>query len=85
MDCEFSSLDAQNRGCAPFMEWIANNISLTMVHDQGKNRKNKPEKTLTMLQLNSAMHEKYQSFLDKGSVMLRRKAFLHWYTSEGMD
>ena len=33
----------------------------------------------------SAIQEVYKDIAEKFSSMLRRKAFLHWYTSEGMD
>merc|ERR1711970_1203479 len=33
----------------------------------------------------SAMQDVFRRISDQFSVMFRRKAFLHWYTGEGMD
>ena len=34
---------------------------------------------------NTAIQESFKSVGEQFTSMLRRKAFLHWYTAEGMD
>ena len=39
----------------------------------------------TFIANSTAIQELFNRVLDQFSVMFRRKAFLHWYTGEGMD
>ena len=39
----------------------------------------------TFIANSTAIQEPFERVLDQFTSMYRRKAFLHWYTSEGMD
>lgn len=39
----------------------------------------------TFLYNSTAIQEAFKRFTDQFSAMFRRRAFLHWYTTEGMD
>jgi len=74
-------LNVQNKNSSYFVEWIPNNIK-TAVSDI-------PPKGLKMaaafLGNSTAIQEMFKRVADFFTAMFRRKAFLHWYTGEGMD
>lgn len=41
--------------------------------------------SVTFIGNSTAIQELFKRVSDQFSVMFRRKAFLHWYTGEGMD
>lgn len=63
------------------MEWIPNNVK-TAVCDV-------PPRGLSMSSTfignSTAIQEIFRRISDQFTAMFRRKAFLHWYTGEGMD
>merc|ERR1712236_73902 len=65
-------LNVQNKNSAYFVEWIPNNVK-TAVCDI-------PPRGLSM-----AIQEIFKRISEQFTAMFRRKAFLHWYTGEGMD
>ncbi|TRY78728.1 hypothetical protein TCAL_09305 [Tigriopus californicus] len=64
-----------------FVEWIPNNVK-TAVCDV-------PPRGLSMSSTfignSTAIQEIFRRISDQFTAMFRRKAFLHWYTGEGMD
>ena len=64
-----------------FVEWIPNNIttSVASVAPEGT-----PMAT-TFLGNNTAIQEVFSRVSEQFNTMYRRRAYLHWYTSEGMD
>lgn len=74
-------LNVQNRNSKYFVEWIPNNVK-TAVCDI-------PPRGLrmsgTFIGNTTAIQELFRRVQHQFSAMLRRKAFLHWYTGEGMD
>ena len=74
-------LNVQNRGSSPFVEWIPGNIhsSICDVPPEGFDLHG------TYLANSTAIQELFKAIGEQHSAMFRRKAFLHWYTSEGMD
>ena len=74
-------LNVQNRGSSPFVEWITANIhsSICDIPPTGFNLHG------TYLANSTAIQELFKAIGEQFSAMFRRKAFLHWYTSEGMD
>jgi len=74
-------INVQNKNKSCFVEWIPNNIK-TAVCDI-------PPKGLTMsatfIGNNTAIQEIFKRISEQFTAMFRRKAFLHWYTGEGMD
>jgi tubulin beta len=70
-----------NKHSAYFVEWIPNNIKASIC--------NIPPKGLDMSSVfignSTAIQEAFKRVVDQFTLMFRRKAFLHWYTGEGMD
>jgi len=70
-----------NKHSSYFVEWIPNNIKASIC--------NIPPKGLEMSSVfignSTAIQEAWKRVADQFTVMFRRKAFLHWYTGEGMD
>merc|ERR1712228_966218 len=64
-----------------FVEWIPNNIKASIC--------NIPAKEMPMSAVfvgnSTAIQDAWKRVADMFAVMFRRKAFLHWYTGEGMD
>merc|ERR1712032_56751 len=74
-------LNIQNKNSSYFVEWIPNNV-MTSVCDI-------PPRGLKMASAfvgnSTAIQEIFKRISEQFSAMFRRKAFLHWYTGEGMD
>ena len=74
-------LQVQAKNSAYFVEWIPNNV-MTAVCDI-------PQRGLkmsaTFIGNNTSIQELFSRIGDQFMAMFRRKAFLHWYTGEGMD
>uniref|UniRef100_A0A7S0ZRF2 Tubulin beta chain n=1 Tax=Noctiluca scintillans TaxID=2966 RepID=A0A7S0ZRF2_NOCSC len=70
-----------NKNSAHFFEWIPNNIKVGIC--------NVPPKGLAMAAAfignSDAVKVMFTRVTDVYHAMFRRKAFLHWYTNEGMD
>ncbi|GAB1200862.1 Tubulin/FtsZ, GTPase domain-containing protein [Aspergillus pseudonomiae] len=64
-----------------FVEWIPNNIQTTVCSVPPKGLK----MASTFIGNSTSIQELFKRIGDQFSSMFRRKAFLHWYTSEGMD
>ncbi|KAF7593587.1 Tubulin beta chain (Beta tubulin) [Aspergillus hancockii] len=71
----------QNKNTAHFVEWIPNNFQTTLcsVPPQGL------KMSATFVGNSTSIQELFQRVGTQFSAMLRRKAFLHSYTNEGMD
>uniref|UniRef100_A0A1B6GRA5 Tubulin beta chain n=1 Tax=Cuerna arida TaxID=1464854 RepID=A0A1B6GRA5_9HEMI len=74
-------LNVQNKNSTYFVEWIPNNVK-TAVCDI-------PPRGLrmsgTFIGNTTAIQELFKRVQEQYSAMFRRKAFLHWYTGEGME
>merc|ERR1712192_389812 len=74
-------LNVQNKNSAYFVEWIPNNVK-TAVCDI-------PPRGLSMAATfvgnSTAIQEIFKRISVQFTAMFRRKAFLHWYTGEGVD
>lgn len=72
----------QTRNSSYFVEWIPNNVQTAVCSVP-------PSKDLdmsaTFIGNSTSIQELFKRVGDQFSAMFRRKAFLHWYTSEGMD
>ncbi|KAJ3571974.1 hypothetical protein NPX13_g5199 [Xylaria arbuscula] len=71
----------QNNNSAYFVDWIPNNIQTAMCSVPALGQ----EMSGTFVGNSTALQEILKRVGDQFSVMFRRKAFLHWYTGEGMD
>lgn len=71
----------QAKNSAYFVEWIPNNIQTALCSIPPKGLKI----ASTFVGNSTAIQEIFRRVGEQFSAMFRRKAFLHWYTSEGMD
>merc|ERR1711988_2008026 len=64
-----------------FVEWIPNNIKASVCDIPPKGLK----MAVSFLGNSTAIMEMFKRVAEYFTGMFRRKAFLHWYTGEGMD
>ncbi|KAK2676171.1 hypothetical protein RAB80_008357 [Fusarium oxysporum f. sp. vasinfectum] len=73
--------NVQNKNSSYFVEWIPNNIQTALCAI--------PPRGLTMSSTfignSTSIQELFKRVGEQFTAMFRRKAFLHWYTGEGMD
>ena len=74
-------LDTQNKNSSYFVEWIPNNVKTAVCNIPPRGLKISG----TFIGNSTSIQELFSRVSDQFSAMFRRKAFLHWYTSEGMD
>jgi len=74
-------MSVQNKNTEYFVEWIPNNIKSSVCDIPPKGLK----MSVTFLGNSTAIQEMFRRISTQFSSMFRRKAFLHWYTGEGMD
>jgi tubulin beta len=74
-------LNVQNKNSSYFVEWIPNNIKSSICDIPPKGLK----MAATFIGNNTAIQEMFKRVSEQFTAMFRRKAFLHWYTGEGMD
>ncbi|XEU97164.1 hypothetical protein FSHL1_002450 [Fusarium sambucinum] len=80
-EIEDQMLKVQTKNSEYFVDWIPNNVqtSVCSVPPRGL------DMSATFVGNSTAVQEIFKRVDDQFSAMFRRKAFLHWYTSEGMD
>ncbi|CAH2064648.1 unnamed protein product, partial [Iphiclides podalirius] len=71
----------QNKNSSYFVEWIPNNLKVSVCDVPPRGLK----MSATFMGNTTAIQEVFKRILEQFSAMFRRKAFLHWYTGEGMD
>jgi tubulin beta len=74
-------LNIQNKNASYFVEWIPNNIKSSVCDIPPKGLK----MSTTFIGNSTAIQEMFKRVAEQFTAMFRRKAFLHWYTGEGMD
>jgi len=74
-------LNIQNKNSPYFVEWIPNNVSVSVCDVPPKN----VAMAATFIGNSTAIQEIFKRVGEQFTAMFRRKAFLHWYTGEGMD
>jgi len=74
-------LNVQNKNSSYFVEWIPNNIKSSVCDIPPKGLK----MAVAFLGNSTAIQEMFKRVAEYFTAMFRRKAFLHWYTGEGMD
>lgn len=74
-------LNVQNKNSSYFVEWIPNNVksSVCDIPPTGL------PMSATFIGNSTAIQEMFKRVSEQFTAMFRRKAFLHWYTGEGMD
>merc|ERR1712072_825321 len=74
-------LNVQNKNSSYFVEWIPNNIKASVCDIPPKGLK----MSTCFLGNSTAIQEMWKRVSEQFTAMFRRKAFLPWYTGEGMD
>jgi tubulin beta len=71
----------QNKYSSYFVEWIPNNVQTALCSMPPKGLK----MAATFVGNSTSVQELFNRVSNQFTAMFRRKAFLHWYTGEGMD
>ncbi|KAF2354224.1 Tubulin/FtsZ 2-layer sandwich domain [Trinorchestia longiramus] len=71
----------QNKNSSFFVEWIPNNVKTAVCDIPPRGLK----MSATFIGNSTAIQELFKRVSEQFTAMFRRKAFLHWYTGEGMD
>ncbi|RYR41252.1 hypothetical protein Ahy_A08g037654 [Arachis hypogaea] len=74
-------INVQNKNSSYFVEWIPNNVKSSVCDIPPKNLK----MSSTFIGNSTSIQEMFRRVSEQFTAMFRRKAFLHWYTGEGMD
>jgi tubulin beta len=74
-------LNVKAKNNSYFVEWIPNNIKSAVCDIPPKGLK----MACTFIGNSTAIQEMFKRVSEQFTLMFRRKAFLHWYTGEGMD
>ncbi|MED6132666.1 Tubulin beta-1 chain, partial [Stylosanthes scabra] len=74
-------INVQNKNSSYFVEWIPNNVksSVCDIAPRGLSMAS------TFIGNSTSIQEMFRRVSEQFTAMFRRKAFLHWYTGEGMD
>ncbi|KAJ1568161.1 Tubulin beta-4B chain [Cladochytrium tenue] len=80
-EVEEQMLAVQARNSTYFVEWIPNNVKTAVCDIPPKGLK----MAATFVGNSTAIQELFHRVADQFAAMFRRRAFLHWYTGEGMD
>merc|ERR1712115_393596 len=74
-------LNIQNKNSSYLVEWIPNNVKIAVCDIPPRGLK----MAATFIGNSTAIQELFKRISEQFTAMFRRKAFLHWYTGEGMD
>lgn len=74
-------LNVQSKNSSYFVEWIPNNVKVAVCDIPPRGLK----MSATFIGNSTAIQEIFKRISEQFTAMFRRKAFLHWYTGEGMD
>ena len=80
-DVEEQMSNLQSKNSEYFVEWIPNNVQ-TAVCDVAPDGF---EVSATFIANTTSIQELFKRISEQFTAMFKRKAFLHWYTGEGMD
>ncbi|XP_055534578.1 tubulin beta chain-like [Wyeomyia smithii] len=73
--------NVQSKNSSYFVEWIPNNVKVAVCDIAPRGLK----MSATFIGNTTAIQEIFRRISEQFTAMFRRKAFLHWYTGEGMD
>jgi tubulin beta len=71
----------QTKNSSYFVEWIPNNVQTAHCDIPPRGLK----MSVTFIGNSTAIQDVFKRISEQFSAMFKRKAFLHWYTGEGMD
>jgi len=80
-DVDTHMMAMQTKNSPYFVEWIPNNIKVSVCDIAPKD----VTVSSTFLANSTAIKALFQRFSTQFTAMFRRKAFVHWYTIEGME
>ncbi|CAG8756825.1 9851_t:CDS:2 [Dentiscutata erythropus] len=80
-EVEDQMLAVQTKNSSYFVEWIPNNVKTAVCDIPPRGLK----MSVTFIGNSTSIQELFKRINDQFTAMFRRKAFLHWYTGEGMD
>ncbi|MGH0168037.1 UNVERIFIED_CONTAM: hypothetical protein FKN15_062585 [Acipenser sinensis] len=76
-----ATLSVHQLNSSYFVEWIPNNVKTAVCDIPPRGLK----MSATFIGNSTAIQELFKRISEQFTAMFRRKAFLHWYTGEGMD
>lgn len=74
-------LQVQTKNSNSFVEWIPNNVKTAVCDIPPAGL----QMSSTFIANTTSIQELFRRISDQFSLMFRKKAFLHWYTGEGME
>lgn len=74
-------MNVQNKNSRYFVEWIPNNIKTAICDIPPRGFK----VCATSISNTTAIQELFKRITSQFNMMYKRKAYVHWYTTEGMD
>ncbi|EAR83596.2 tubulin/FtsZ family, GTPase domain protein (macronuclear) [Tetrahymena thermophila SB210] len=74
-------LNVSNKNSYYFVEWIPNNLKHSVCEITLQNNLN----SVSLIGNSTAIQEVFMRIAEQFKAMFRRKAFLQWYTNQGMD
>ncbi|KAG6745221.1 hypothetical protein POTOM_051866 [Populus tomentosa] len=74
-------INVQNKNSSYFVEWIPHNVKSTLCDSPPTGLK----MASTFIRNSTSIQEMFCRVSEQFIAMFKRKAFLHWYTGEGMD
>ncbi|XP_071448461.1 tubulin beta-1 chain-like isoform X1 [Hetaerina americana] len=80
-DVDEQIMNIQNKNGSSFVEWIPNNLKTAVCDIPPKGLR----MSSTFIGNTTAIQEIFKRLSEQFTSMFRRRAFLHWYTGEGMD
>ncbi|EHB09483.1 Tubulin beta-4 chain [Heterocephalus glaber] len=81
MKVDEQMLNVQNNNSSYFVEWIPNNVKMAVCGIPPRGLK----MWATFIDNSTTIQELFKHISEQFMAMSWRKAFLHWYTGEGMD
>jgi tubulin beta len=78
-------LNVQNKNSSYFVEWIPNNVKTAVCDIPPRGLKMSATFIGKIIDKDCLMCVNHCGISEQFTAMFRRKAFLHWYTGEGMD
>lgn len=73
--------DMQEKNKNYFVEWLMNNLKISICDIPSRGL----SESATIVGNSTSIQEVFKRVLDQFMTMFRRKAFIHWYTGEGME
>ncbi|XWS50515.1 hypothetical protein CRYUN_Cryun12cG0093200 [Craigia yunnanensis] len=74
-------INVQNKNSSYFVEWIPNNVKSIVCDIPPIGLK----MASTFIENSTSIQEMFRRVSEQFTIMFRKKAFLHWYTGEGMN